>query len=150
LSSISGYLEESLAGRPLVLSRQHGDLAPSNVLWDSANATVSGIVDWKLADQLLPPEVDLTHYAVSLIALRRRIEYGATVTWLLGEGRDSQEAEVARYASENGPNDLGLRCSVTLAWLQHVSFGLQKAVDLQSNAIWLTNNIDRVVQDFNR
>ena len=150
LSNIGEYLEERLAGRPLVLSRQHGDLAPSNVLWDSESGAVSGIVDWKLADQMLPPEVDLTHYAISLISLRRRIEYGEAVTWLLGEGRDSEEAEVARSACEAGPNGLGLHCSVTLAWLQHVSFGLAKAVDLQTNPIWLTNNIDQVVQGFNR
>jgi hypothetical protein len=146
LSRINDEFRDRLATLELTLARQHGDFAPANVLWDPALGAVSGIVDWKLAPKPLPPELDYVHYALSLQMLRRRSEYGSTVVSLLGEGESAARAAPIRSASNLGPNRLDVRTVVTLAWLQHISFGLEKGQGLRTNPIWLGNNIDAVVR----
>lgn len=143
LARIDASMRTRLQGRELTLCRQHGDFGPTNVLWKDDR--VSGIVDWKFSAELLPPEVDLVHYALSLVTHRRRTEYGDTVLWLLGAGAGSPEASWVRVATDAGPNGFDLGVGVTIAWLQHVSFGLQRVIDQRTNRIWLVNNLDRVV-----
>lgn len=146
LDTIGIELQEQLGDRNLTVSRLHGDFAPSNVLWDPETESVSAIVDWKFDEQYLPPEVDLVHFALSLIAQRRRVEYGDCVIWLLDQGVGSRETSSVELAAAAGPNGFDMRLGLMVSWLQHVSFGLQKAADLRTNSIWLRNNIDRVVQ----
>ncbi len=146
LAMIDGEFRERLVSCELTLGRQHGDFSPSNVLWDLDALVVSGLVDWKLATQPLPPEVDYVHYALSLLMARRRTEYGTAVISLLADGETSALAAPVRVANNLGPNGFDVRTAITLAWLQHISFGLDKGRHLRTNPIWLGNNIDAVVR----
>ena len=146
LARIERELRSCLAALDLTLARQHGDFAPSNVMWDPAFGVVSGIVDWKLAQAPLPPELDYVHYAVSLQMLRSGMEYGATVISAIDGGEASPLTASVQVANDLGPNSFDVRTVVILAWLQHISFGIEKGQRLRSNPIWLGNNIDAVVR----
>lgn len=137
-------LTDALAGRSLTLGRNHGDFAPSNVMWDPINAAVSGIIDWNFDDHLLLPEIDTVHFAISLLAQRRRAEYGHVVVDALDSPAADELGACVRAAVDAGPNCLDPATAVLLAWTQHVAFGLYKAADLRVNPIWLSNNIDHV------
>ena len=145
LTTIDNELRRRLAGRELSLSRMHGDFAPTNVLWSNDTGGVTGIVDWKFGPELAPPEIDLVHFSLSLLMHQRASEYGSTVIDLLdGHGNDRENALVD-LAVEAGPNHFDASTALSLAWLQHISFGLHKAADLRQNPIWLHNNIDTVI-----
>lgn len=145
LAAIVTRLRRSLHGHELQLSTIHGDYAPANVIWDLETDSVCGIVDWELSEQAMPAEVDLVHYCVALLTHRRRAEYGNTIIWLLGEGAESPEAVSALGATNSGPNRFDLDTALVLTWLHHVAFNLQKSTGYRKNPVWLTQNVDRVV-----
>ena len=145
LATIDTHLKGRLRGRPLRLSRLHGDFAPENVIWDIDASTICGIVDWEFSEDDLPPEIDLVHYGLGLGAQRRRAEYGEMVIWLLNKGAGSPESVSIRTAATRGPNGFDVATGLTLTWLHHVSFGLQKSIGHRSNPIWLGRNIEHVV-----
>lgn len=145
LDMIIEFLRDQLLDYTLVVSRLHGDFAPSNVLWDDTAHAVSGIVDWELGPALLPPEIDNLHFFVSLCTQERRVEYGEAVVWLLRDGRSSRGADTVARLLAQGPNSFSPRVGLVLMWLHHVATGLQKSVGYQRNPIWLTNNVDVAV-----
>lgn len=138
-------LEAAIGGRELTLCRLHGDFAPTNVLWDLRTSTVSGIVDWSFDKQALLPEIDLVHFALSLVMQTNRQEYGDVVLSFSHGTATPDEVAVVEAALRAGPNNLELQDAVALTWLHHVALGLQKQEQLRRNPIWRQRNVDKVV-----
>ncbi len=145
LHSIRLDLEAAIGGRELTLCRLHGDFGPTNVLWDLRTSTVSGIVDWSFDKQALLPEIDLVHFALSLVTQANRQEYGDVVLSFSHGRATPDEVGVVEAALRAGPNELDLEDAVALAWLHHVALGLQKQEHLRRNPIWRQRNVDKVV-----
>lgn len=145
LAELEAVAIDLFAEKRLAVARLHGDFAPTNVLWDPSATAVSGIIDWSFSRNLMPPEVDLVHFCLSLSSLRNRREYGITASALLQGTADPTETNTMTEMLARGPNDLGVHEAVAIAWLQHISIGLQKADDLRDNPVWLSANIDSVV-----
>ena len=145
LAELQARLTGSALDRPLHLSRLHGDFAPTNVLWEANLKKPTGIIDWKFRDRPLPPEIDMAHFALALISHRAHCEYGATVTRLLSGTPGRGEAAVLAEVANSGPNGFEASEAIALAWLHHVSYGLEKSSDLRANPVWLANNVDGVL-----
>ena len=70
LGVIGTNLRMQIPGQ-LLVSRLHGDFAPTNVLWDVQAQSVSGIIDWSFGQEHLPPEIDFVQFGLALISQRR-------------------------------------------------------------------------------
>jgi len=146
LTAINGECRQRLASLELCLCRQHGAYVPSNILWDRDAGVVSGITDWRMPMQLLPAEVEYVHFALSLLANRRRVDYGEAVILMLNDGSGVVAGDPVEHANELGPNQFDVRTAVALTWLHHMSFDIHNRAELRTNPIWLEKNIDSVVR----
>jgi hypothetical protein len=145
LDAIGQTITSQISATSPTLCWVHGDLAPDNVLFSDDGTRVTGIVDWELAAESLPPEIDLAHFVIALVAESQRIEYGRVVAALL----DGNRAVVPDWAHDRlaatMPNRWSPQTSATIAWAHHVSANLAKAPHYRTNELWLGANIDVVV-----
>ena len=137
-------LRLKLSGRKLVLGTVHGDFAPTNVLWDPDQGRVSAIVDWELAREEMPPELDLAHFGLVLATETSRLEYGQALAEYVEHG-DTRLSDWLAKVKAFTPNGFEPSVALTLAWLHHCAANLTKTDDYNNKSVWLASNIDATV-----
>ncbi len=145
LDRLAGTLAQAWTGREVTTSLIHGDFWPGNVLAEPSEPgwRVTGIVDWENARRGALPDVDLVHWLLST----RPLELGAAVTASL-QAPETLSAELAALDVALPNPDLALEHVVLLAWLWHVSAGLERATENRLGRVWLTRNVVPVVRIF--
>jgi O-antigen/teichoic acid export membrane protein/aminoglycoside phosphotransferase len=141
LERVQAMLTRALLGRQLHVARTHGDYWLGNVLLDRSAEPprVTGIIDWENSLDVGLPEVDLAHLWLSM----QRSGTAGGVLMAVMQGRF---ADVIEVADNDLPNpDLAAGLVVTLAWLAHVSDGLQRSTHFSLGRVWLRRNVGDVL-----
>ncbi len=141
-------LGQALLGRTLAVSWVHGDYWPANVLVSDDGATVTGIIDWDLAQPDGLPLLDLVHLFLSVRMIMRRQELGVVVRSLLNGAEwtpHERELLAAAWAALPGER-IRTREMMLLSWLQHIDATRTKASRFGGPLLWESRNIELVLQ----
>jgi aminoglycoside phosphotransferase (APT) family kinase protein len=141
-------LRKELLNRSVALSWIHGDYWPANVLVADDAETVTGIIDWDLAEAAGLPLLDVMHLIISMRMLERQQEMGVVVSALLREHdwtREERGLLASAWASLPGSR-IGRRQVLLLAWLRHVDNTRTKAQRFGGPTLWESQNVERVLQ----
>ncbi len=147
LERIGENVASALHGREVEVSWVHGDYWPGNVLVSEDGSTVTGIVDWGLAESGLPP----LHDSIDLILFARRIRQRRDVGFLaramLEDPRlDPAESYVVQTVGLGWPADRpGVRLAIVLAWLRHIG-GVAGVGGHVQNPWWVRQNLDPMLR----
>jgi aminoglycoside phosphotransferase (APT) family kinase protein len=125
----------------------HGDYWPGNVLVSEDGSTVTGIVDWSLAEPGLPPLHDTIDLILFARRIRQRRDVGFIARAMLEDPRlDPAEDYVIRTAGLGWPDDSsGLRLAIVLAWLRHIGSVAGVGGHVQ-NPWWVHQNLDPMLR----
>jgi hypothetical protein len=174
--AIAAFRREQLhfwRGLALPLGCGHGDFSPGNILFSCAKddppntsaiddneplmtIKVEAIIDWDRATTDAPPGFDASHLALTARATVSGEEIGLVVRQVLIKAKWTREEEEwlsAAVASDAGlggwPHEPGANRAIAgLAWLHHVTANLEKSNRYARNRLWVTANIERVLQVF--
>lgn len=141
-------LREELLDQSVALSWIHGDYWPGNVLVADDAQTVTGIIDWDLAEAAGLPLLDIMHLIVTMRMIERQQEMGVVVSDLLREHDWTREEEAllgSAWATLPGSR-MGTRQVLLLAWLRHVDHTRTKARRFGGPTLWESQNVERVLQ----
>jgi aminoglycoside phosphotransferase (APT) family kinase protein len=144
---LSDELHHALSGRTLTVSWVHGDFTPGNILVTPDGASVTGIIDWDHSASKELPQLDLVLLLLSTRILVQRRELGDIIRELLIDNRwTAQERALLDNAYLALPGDaLDVRPVVLLTWLRHVASNLSKSADYARHRLWVSKNIDGVL-----
>ncbi len=144
LDRVRAHLHDELSGRVLTTCFVHGDFWLGNTL-ATADGTITGVVDWeRAANPGLAPLDVMTLILTGRVEQRRR-ELGPIVRDLLG-GEELEPYELELLATGPGAGELPERTVLLLAWLHHAASNLQKRNHYRSSTIWITTNVQHVLE----
>lgn len=148
IGRLQADLREELLDQSVALSWIHGDYWPANVLVADDARTVTGIVDWDLAEAAGLPLLDIMHLIVSMRMIGRQQEMGVVVSALLRDPdwtREEQALLDSAWAALPGSR-IGTRQVLLLSWLRHVDHTRTKARRFGGPTLWESQNVERVLQ----
>lgn len=117
LQRVIAYWHKTFAGRELSLGIVHGDFSIKNILVDPATQTVSGLIDWDLADFFSVPLLDVLHFFVRMDA-RSFQETPPAIALRLIHAQEGPAREFFRQAAElHGYEPQDWPAIVMLYWL---------------------------------
>jgi aminoglycoside phosphotransferase (APT) family kinase protein len=141
-------LGEELLDQSVALSWIHGDYWPANVLVADDGQTITGIIDWDLAEPAGLPLLDIMHLIVTMRMMERRQEMGVVVSALLRDQDWTPEEEAllaSAWATLPGSR-ISTRQVLLLAWLRHVDHTRTKARRFGGPILWESQNVERVLE----
>jgi aminoglycoside phosphotransferase len=144
LTRMRDQLRADLDGRVLTTCFVHGDYWLGNVL-AAEDGTVTGIVDWERAGRPGLAAIDQMTLVLTGRVEQRRRELGPVVRDLL-RGEAFTEAEQALLADGPGAAELPERTVLLLAWLHHAASNVQKRNHYRASTIWVTTNVEHVLE----
>lgn len=152
IKRLTEELYNALTGRMLALSWVHGDFVPGNILVTPDGSRLVGIVDWELARPNDLPLLDLLQLFLSTRVLTQRREVGDVIVALLnGAAWLPHEQALLNSARAALPGDeVDLRAMLLLCWLRHIAANLTKSTRYAGNWLWVTKNIETVLQEMHR
>ena len=141
-------LRTNLLDRTVAISWVHGDYVPANILFKPDGKTLSGIVDWDLAQPYDLPLLDVVQLIVSTRMAMQGRELGDIVCEILEKGQlNNAEIELFEAGSNNLHGEvLDARTLVLYFWLRHIHANLTKSTRFQGHWLWLQKNIETVLQ----
>ncbi|MDQ2651788.1 MAG: aminoglycoside phosphotransferase family protein [Chloroflexota bacterium] len=148
IGRLRSELRKALLDRSLALSWIHGDYWPGNVLIADDAQTVTGIIDWDLAEAAGLPLLDVMHLILSMRMIERQQEMGIVVSTLLREPiwtREERALLSSAWRTLPGSH-IGRRQVLLLAWLRHVDHTRTKAQRFGGPTLWESQNVERVLQ----
>lgn len=148
IGRLRSELRKALLDRSVALSWIHGDYWPANVLVADDAQTVTGIIDWDLADSAGLPLLDVMHLILSMRMIEQQQEMGVVVSTLLREPIWTREerALLSSAWTKLPGSHIGRRQVLLLAWLRHVDHTRTKAQRFGGPTLWESQNIERVLQ----
>ena len=148
LDRLSAQMRESLLERTATLAWIHGDLCFANILVTPDGGSLTGFVDWELADGHGLPALDFLHLLLSTRALVQRRQIGAVALELLERPAWTEvERTLLSAIPLEGPLDgPDLRTLVVLCWLRHVASNLAKSGAYARNRLWIESNVIDVLE----
>jgi thymidylate kinase len=147
LERVGQNVASALKGRDVQVAWVHGDYWPGNVLVAEDGSTVTGIVDWSLAEPKLP----LLHDSIHLILFARRIQQRRDLGFLARAmledlHLDPTEDYILRTIGLGWPADVAsVRLAVVLAWLHHIGSVAGAGGEVQ-NPWWVRQNLDPLLK----
>jgi aminoglycoside phosphotransferase (APT) family kinase protein len=144
LDRMREQLREELSGRVLTTCSVHGDFWLGNVL-ATDDGTITGIVDWERAAAPGLAAVDVMTLVLTGRVEQRRRELGPVVRDLL-QGEELTPCERELLAGGPGAGELPERTVLLLAWLHHAASNLQKRNHYRASTIWVTTNVQHVLE----
>lgn len=127
LDRLSVELQAALVGRTLTTSWIHGDFMPDNNLLSANASTITGIIDWDLAESDHLSQLDLILLFLSTRMLTSCSELGDVVVQLLQAGVwNPYEQKLLNSARLVSDDKLDFRVAILLTWLRHVKSVLKK------------------------
>lgn len=132
-------------GREVAVGYVHGDFWPGNVLVGGGtdSLSVTGIIDWENACPRGLPDADLVHWWLTT----QPGQIGDVVRAAL-EDPEKLRADLARLGARLPNGDLEIEHIVLLAWIMHVSAGLERATTNKVSLVWVARNVSPVVRLF--
>jgi aminoglycoside phosphotransferase (APT) family kinase protein len=125
----------------------HGDFWPGNLLVAEDGMTLTGIVDWDLAENGELPMHDVLNLLMATQQFVKRRGLGDIVRGRLNGAPWPSEIqailEEARYAM---PADVPERALLLLFWLRFIATYLRKCPDRARDEWWMNTNVERVLQ----
>jgi aminoglycoside phosphotransferase (APT) family kinase protein len=150
LNQLEQLLHSQIAGRELPFSWTHGDFWPGNLLIQSADGVVGGIVDWDRASADQLPLHDLLHLLAYTRKLQRRSELGEEiVSYLLPAVFGKYERALLKAAIEQlelPTSGEFFRASTLLYWLRFAATNLSRYPAFQRDSRWLKRNVFLVLK----
>ena len=136
-------LAGALVGRTVHISWIHGDFWPGNVLANSPDGQVTGIVDWDRASARQLPLHDLLHLHVLARRLARGDELGEIVVEALRHGVD-RTLDVPADEAADWLDGIPPRPALLLYWLRHMLLFIDSEGD-HDDPRWIRGNVERVL-----
>lgn len=123
----------------------HGDFVPENVLVDPDAGSITGIVDWELADRPNLPAIDRAMFLLAARSQTARAELGDVVAAVAkGEAgnalRSSLDAALADLGDLLDARTLALFC-----WLRHVAAVVTQSGRYSRHPVWKRYNVYHVL-----
>ncbi len=140
-------LEKELLGTAVTTSWIHGDFAPGNILTSADGATITGLIDWELAQRDGLPQIDLVQLFVTMRMLQTGEELGTIVSALYqSDNWFSIERDLLEqsFTVLNMPT-INKQTLLLLTWLHHINANLTKAGRFRRNPLWIAKNVDCVL-----
>jgi Phosphotransferase enzyme family len=152
ITRLNVELHRALCGRTVYTSWIHGDFWPGNLLTTPGGGELVGIIDWEFAAPHELPLHDILHLLLYTRKLVRRCELGDVIQELLtgAPWDDHERALLEKVAPEFIGGAAGLRTMLALYWLRHVGSNLFQNAAYCRNRVWVTRNIEAVLQAFER
>ena len=134
-------LDVALRGQLVVTTRTHGDFWLGNVLAETVagRVTVRGIIDWEDSQPVGLPEVDLAH-----LWLSTQHDGMACATLRCLDAVGLADALGSWIGPTPNPTLHG-GTVVLLAWLAHISAGLDRTSKFSLGRLWLHDNVEPVL-----
>lgn len=150
IDRLANELSHSLLGKTMQVSWVHGDYSPGNILVNSEDQQIEGIIDWDQACARDLPMLDILHLLLSIRILVYKQELGEVIrAFLHGEKLSPHEkALFDRSQAALSGEPLDFKSLVLLSWLRHIGSNLTKSTRYADNWLWFSKNIDRVLEDF--
>jgi Phosphotransferase enzyme family len=149
--ALRNRLRESLEGRPVWISRTHGDYAPGNILYDDAGR-VTGIIDWAQSREADPAVIDPMTFVLVSRARAGGVPLGRVVADLARGGRLTADEtalfELHRALCPVEPPPVAVMAQ--LAWLRHVETNLLKSPRYANHPVWVHQNVGAVLKSVAR
>jgi O-antigen/teichoic acid export membrane protein/aminoglycoside phosphotransferase len=144
LDRVRDLLHDELGGRLLTTCFVHGDFWLGNTL-ATTQGEITGVVDWERAANPGLATLDVMTLILTGRVEQRRRELGPIVRDLLG-GEELEPYERELLATGPGAGELSERTVLLLAWLHHAASNLQKRNHYRGNTIWITTNVQHVLE----
>jgi hypothetical protein len=148
IDHLARWLRSMLVGRRLRVGWIHGDFWSRNLLAAPDGLTITGLVDWDLAE----PDGLATHDALNLVLSAaphaRGTELGGVIRdrlqsrgWLPDERQLLENAHLPLWGDH-----LSERAALCLYWLRYVSRYLAKCPDRGRDGWWMDRNVATVLE----
>jgi aminoglycoside phosphotransferase (APT) family kinase protein len=149
LDRLAVQLHAALEQRQVAVSWVHGDFVPGNILATPDGSTLTGIIDWELATPADLPLLDVIQLLVSTRTHVQQRELGYILPELLnGDAWTAHERGLLAAAQQRLPGEpIDLRTLLLLSWLRHVDANLSKSTRYAHHRLWMTRNVNAVLQD---
>ena len=148
LDRIAKAVRAMLEGRTLRVGWIHGDFWSSNLLTAPDTETITGIVDWDLAEPAELATHDALNLVLSAAPRARGAELGEVIRsrlrphgWLRAERHLLEAADLPLWG-----NPLDERAAVYLYWLRFISRYLTKCPERGRERWWLDRNVVAVLE----
>jgi hypothetical protein len=148
LKKIEEEIKIRVIGKPFITVWQHGDYKIENVLFDTVNWDIKGVIDWDLSDRAGLPLLDIFYLLLYKESLERRREIAE-----IFKGR-FLKLDLSDYENRIIKDNLAaLRLSgefikplLVCFWLHHIAVRYQQAlVNFRSDKAWFGRNIYSVL-----
>ena len=148
LDRLKVKMKQYLLHKELTLSWIQGDYWPQNILITPDGSRITGIVDWDQARRCDLPYLDFVNLFLSTRRLNEEREIGEVIVEVLNQNcwRSMEQQVWEREARIIGGFEPGIRETVLLFWLRHVSSNLTKSNRYPANPIWVLKNFVTVVE----
>lgn len=145
LDRMAEVFHRAWLGREVAIGYVHGDFWPGNVLVGSGSegVSVTGIIDWENACPRGLPDTDLVHWWLTT----QPGQIGDVVRAAL-EDSNKLQADLARLGARLPNSDLEIEHIVLLAWIMHISAGLDRATTNKVGLVWIARNVSPIVRLF--
>jgi aminoglycoside phosphotransferase (APT) family kinase protein len=147
LHRLQAELTAALRGSTVGVSWIHGDFTPGNILFDPAQQTITGLIDWELAAPDELPQLDLLQFFITTRMIRQQCEYGDVIRTLLTDhGWQEPERLLLATAQKALPGvHLADRTLLLLCWLRHSAASVTKAEQYAHHRWWKIRNLEAVL-----
>lgn len=141
LDEIEAFVVSRTLGHQLPLLWVHGDFNTKNVLFQTAEMRLSGVIDWDRSRELGLPLVDLFHFILSIHRERHGWSIGEVVVRALEGGLldDYERSALERYRETLGLHEGLYDPLLVMYWAQEVARLLKEAGALLTQT-WLEDN----------
>ena len=148
LDRLAKALRATLDGRTVRVGWIHGDFWSSNLLTAPDGETISGLVDWDLAEPAELATHDALNVVLSAAPRARGAELGDVIRsrlrasgWLRAERQLLEAADVPLWGDRRDE-----QAAVYLYWLRFVNRYLAKCPERARDGWWLARNVEAVLE----
>jgi ubiquinone/menaquinone biosynthesis C-methylase UbiE len=147
---IDAILRSIFIGKAFTLVQKHGDFSFANLLTDSKNFNLNGVIDWDNSDYRQPALIDVINLLESFYNFAG-YEMGNVVTevFLKGNLTPNEKSCIAKYLSAFPQYEELSRPLSIVYWLAHIDSQL-KYKFLTYNPKWMEQNYFNVIEELNR
>jgi hypothetical protein len=149
LVGIERELKNSILGKPFITVWQHGDYKIENVLFNTSNWKIEGIIDWDLARMSGLPLLDIFYLFLykDNLETRKGMAKIFVKRFLKSDFYSIEETAIANYIKTFRILESFIKPLLVMFWLQHVTerYANRLTICDTNNKQWFSENINAVI-----